>query len=115
MASPSLLDLQWLPVRPVTVRCSTDNLVLCRDYDWGAYGSCAVSAAHEGFAANWGLELGLDQKKKKNPNDPVRVKIRVRMMMRVRMSLEQNMMWSSRPREHRGTQDLSVKVVAFCL
>ncbi|KAJ0493765.1 hypothetical protein HanIR_Chr12g0589781 [Helianthus annuus] len=24
------------------------------------------------FATNWGLELGLDQKKKKNPNDPVR-------------------------------------------
>ncbi|KAJ0465452.1 hypothetical protein HanRHA438_Chr14g0671741 [Helianthus annuus] len=24
------------------------------------------------FAANLGLELGLDQKKKKNPNDPVR-------------------------------------------
>ncbi|KAJ0717813.1 putative transcription factor interactor and regulator Znf-B family [Helianthus annuus] len=70
---------------PVSVRCSTDNLVLCRDCDWDAHGSCAVSAAHdrtpiEGFtgtpspvdlAANWGLELGLDQKKKKNPNDPV--------------------------------------------
>ncbi|KAM0014965.1 putative transcription factor interactor and regulator Znf-B family [Helianthus debilis subsp. tardiflorus] len=236
---------------PVSVRCSTDNLVLCRDCDWDAHGSCAVSAAHdrtpiEGFtgtpspvdlAANWGLELGLDQKKKKNPNDPVRdsgqdsgqgsgqweypvfdpnswmqdlmvpdennnnnnvmgnnninnnninnnninnnngnnnsndddddgggfkvkklngscgkqknvILKQLSELLKQSMetsevprqqgdeedddegedegpldvellkddqSLEQNMMWSSRPREHRGTQDLSVKVVTFCL
>ncbi|KAA8524649.1 hypothetical protein F0562_011072 [Nyssa sinensis] len=31
----------------MSVRCSTDNLVLCQDCIWDAHGSCSVSAAHD--------------------------------------------------------------------
>lgn len=55
---------------PVSVRCSTDNLVLCQDCDRDAHGSCPVSASHdrtpiEGFsdcpsALQLAALLGLD-------------------------------------------------------
>ncbi|KAJ4961283.1 hypothetical protein NE237_021193 [Protea cynaroides] len=32
---------------PASVRCSTDNLVLCQECDWDAHDTCSISASHE--------------------------------------------------------------------
>ncbi|KAA8529693.1 hypothetical protein F0562_034208 [Nyssa sinensis] len=50
---------------PISVRCSTDNLVLCQDCNWDTHGSCSVSTAHDrnpvegfsGYPSAWGFDL----------------------------------------------------------
>ncbi|XP_028108515.1 zinc finger protein CONSTANS-LIKE 15-like [Camellia sinensis] len=50
---------------PDSVRCATNNLLLCNDHDWDAHGNCSVSASHdrnpiEGLSGSpFALELAL--------------------------------------------------------
>ncbi|KAJ4971943.1 hypothetical protein NE237_005042 [Protea cynaroides] len=70
---------------PASVRCSTDNLVLCQECDWDAHGICSISASHERspledfsgcpspleLASIWGFDICGEKKTLQPPAPPL--------------------------------------------
>ncbi|KAJ4958345.1 hypothetical protein NE237_025456 [Protea cynaroides] len=70
---------------PASVRCSTDNLVLCQECDWDAHGTCSISASHEHspledfsgcpspleLASIWGFDICGEKKALQPPAPPL--------------------------------------------
>ncbi|KAJ4981658.1 hypothetical protein NE237_032495 [Protea cynaroides] len=70
---------------PASVRCSTDNLVLCQECDWDAHGTCSISASHERspledfsgcpslleLASIWGFDICGEKKALQPPAPPL--------------------------------------------
>ncbi|KAJ4958977.1 hypothetical protein NE237_026088 [Protea cynaroides] len=70
---------------PASVRCSTNNLVLCQECDWDAHGTCSISASHERspledfsgcpspleLASIWGFDICGEKKALQPPAPPL--------------------------------------------